>query len=91
MIIEDRLTQVRYVVDAQNPHILVDSAICQNCSQKPCLYICPVQNYRLDEEGHVTFSWEACVECGACRIICEAGAISWNYPRGGFGVCYRYG
>jgi len=91
MIIDDRLTHIRYVVDSQNPHILVDRKICQTCPHKPCLYICPVQNYTLDEEGQINFRWEACVECGACRIVCEAGAIVWNYPRGGFGVCYRYG
>ncbi len=91
MIIEEKMKQVRYVVDAQNPHIVVDSAICQNCSQKPCLYICPVQNYRLDEEGRVTFSWEACVECGACRIACTREALEWDYPDGSYGISYRYG
>jgi ferredoxin like protein len=91
MIIEDRIAQIRYVLDAKTPHIIINNTICKNCSSKPCLYVCPVQNYRLDEEGRVTFSWEACVECGACRLVCEADAISWNYPRGGFGICYRYG
>ena len=91
MIIEDRLLKIRYVVDNQNPHIMIDYSVCEGCNLKPCVYICPVNNYRLDEDGKVEFSWEACVECGACRIACQEGAITWNYPRGGFGVCYRYG
>jgi ferredoxin like protein len=91
MIIEDKLTCVRYVIDAQRPHILINKDMCRSCDLKPCVYVCPVENYRLDEEGAVTFTWEACVECGACRIVCNKGALSWNYPRGGFGVCYGHG
>ena len=53
------------------------------------LYL-PVQNYTLEEE-RLVFSWQGCVECGACRIACTAGAIEWDYPRGGYGVCLRYG
>jgi ferredoxin like protein len=91
MTIEDRVAKIRYVLDSQNPHIVINNTTCKTCSLKPCIYVCPVQNYKLDEEGRVIFSWEACVECGACRIVCEAGALTWNYPKGGFGICYRYG
>ena len=58
--------------------------------EKPCLYICPVQNYVIVDDKLV-FSWQGCVECGACRIACPHDAIEWEYPRGGFGVCFRYG
>lgn len=34
---------------------------------------------------------ERCVECGACRIVCPYGNIDWHYPRGGFGIVYRFG
>jgi ferredoxin like protein len=89
MAIEDKLATTRFNVDAE-PHIRVNTGICETCREKACLYICPVQNYTL-EEDRLVFSWQGCVECGACRIACAAGAIEWVYPRGGFGVCWRYG
>ncbi|MCG2879366.1 ferredoxin family protein, partial [Obesumbacterium proteus] len=31
-------------------------------------------------------------ECGTCRILCRDSVLDeWNYPRGTFGVEYRYG
>lgn len=89
MAIEDKLATTRFDVDAE-PHIRVNTGLCETCREKACLYICPVQNYTLVEDK-LAFSWQGCVECGACRIACTAGAIEWSYPRGGFGVSLRYG
>lgn len=89
MAIEHKLSTTRFNVDVE-PHIEVDTKTCENCLEKPCLYVCPVQNYVL-MDGKVVFSWQGCLECGACRIACTGEAIKWNYPRGGFGVCLRYG
>ena len=89
MAIEDKLATTRFNVD-EEPHIRVRTEICASCLERGCLYICPVKNYVL-EDDRLVFSWEGCLECGACRIVCEAGAIAWDYPRGGFGVCLRYG
>ncbi|MFC1914402.1 ferredoxin family protein [Chloroflexota bacterium] len=89
MAIEDKLYQVRFNIDAI-PHIKVATDICESCSDKPCLYVCPVQNYTL-QDGKLSFIWQGCVECGACRIVCPLGAIQWDYPRGGYGVHLRYG
>jgi ferredoxin like protein len=89
MAIEDKLSTIRFNVDAE-PHIKVNTEVCENCLEKPCLYICPVQNYALEDE-RLVFSWQGCVECGACRIACTRSAIEWAYPQGGFGVCLRYG
>ena len=90
MVIEDKLSKIRFTVDAA-AHIRVDGQICEKCADKPCLYACPVQNYRLKEDGCIEFLWQGCLECGACRIVCPYGAIEWNFPRGGYGVCFRYG
>lgn len=87
--IEDKLIQTRFNVDITG-HIRVNVEICRGCSDKPCLYVCPVRNYTL-RNGELNFDWEGCLECGACRIACTTGAIDWNYPRGGFGVSWRYG
>jgi len=32
-----------------------------------------------------------CVECGSCALVCEPGAIDFNYPAGGTGVVYLKG
>jgi ferredoxin like protein len=37
------------------------------------------------------FQYEDCVECGTCYIMCDQGAVSWNHPRGGFGITYSQG
>ena len=89
MAIEDKLATTRFNVDTE-PHIKVNTGICETCFNKPCLYICPVQNYVIVDDKLV-FTWQGCVECGACRIACPQDAIEWAYPRGGFGVCFRYG
>ena len=89
MAIEDKLFKIRFVVDTI-PHIKIDTEVCKTCAEKPCLYVCPVQNYKL-EDGKLTFLWQGCVECGACRTACRRGAVEWNYPRGGYGIALRYG
>lgn len=90
VVIDDKLSKVRFKLD-RKAHIAVNGEICVSCGGKPCLYVCPVRSYRLDSDGCVEFVWQGCLECGACRIVCDKGAITWNFPRGGFGVCFRYG
>ena len=90
MTIEEKLLKTRFVVNSGTPHITVDTSLCPDCSDEPCLTVCPVQCYQ-KEKNRIVFSWENCVECGSCRIVCPTGAVTWNYPWGGFGVCYRYG
>ena len=92
MVIEDKLSKTRFSVD-QESHIKINTELCQTCSTKPCLYVCPVQNYTLTEESEIEFVWQGCLECGACRIACReaSGGIEWDWPRGGFGVCFRFG
>lgn len=89
MIIDDKLALNLFHVDKE-PHIKVNQEICLKCSLKLCTYMCPVENYKL-ENGNIVFSWEGCLECGTCNIICDQGAVTWEYPRGGFGVIYRCG
>jgi len=90
MNIQEKLFSTRYNVDSENPHIVVDQEKCKQCEENPCLHICPVEAYKREGE-EIVVSWQDCLECGACRIICPLGAIQWEFPRGGFGVCLRYG
>jgi ferredoxin like protein len=39
----------------------------------------------------MVFNCEGCLECGTCKVVCDRDAVSWRYPRGGYGVRYRWG
>jgi len=82
----------RYEVDEDRPHIVLDKEACRRCEEKPCLYVCPAVLYRLDNNGGIAFDYAGCLECGTCRTVCRnKGIVSWIYPRGTFGVNFRYG
>ncbi|VAW30005.1 Ferredoxin-like protein, FixX family, partial [hydrothermal vent metagenome] len=71
--------------------VIKDPAICETCVLKQCLYVCPCAVYELNENsGQIEVNYEACVECGTCRIACDDN-IEWRYPRGGFGIAYKFG
>jgi ferredoxin like protein len=72
-------------------HIRIDEKKCVKCAGKFCLFVCPAGLFTLDSEGKVKFDYEGCLECGTCLIACRECAIDWNYPRGGYGIQYRYG
>jgi len=74
-------------------HILVDSEKCLRlCRKRHCVGICPAALYEWNEEaGKMVVEYAGCLECGTCMVACTEGALSWRYPRGGFGVRYRYG
>jgi len=74
----------------KEPHIVIDQRICTSaCTNRACIAVCPADLYELSEHEHVVVNWEGCLECGACMICCDKGALSWSYPGGGFGVQYR--
>ena len=87
--IEDKLAVNKYDID-RDVHIKFDESICRNCDRHPCLYICPAVCFKLGE-GHIIFSYEGCLECGSCRIVCTKKAIDWRTPRPSFGICYELG
>jgi ferredoxin like protein len=86
---EDKLAVNKYDID-KDIHIKVNKIICQTCQTHYCIFVCPADCYKLTE-GHITFSYEGCLECGSCEIVCDKGAIGWELPRPGFGICYVYG
>lgn len=90
--LDQKLIITNFKVDTGNPHLKIkEKESCRKCIAKPCLFCCPVENYILDDNNDTVLSWEGCVECGACRVVCPFDNISWEYPRGGFGVNYIYG
>ena len=87
--VEDKLAVNKYDVDKE-VHIRLLEETCKNCEKQPCLYTCPAKCFKFTE-GHITYSFEGCLECGSCRIVCDKNAVEWNLPRAGFGICYQYG
>lgn len=91
MEIEAKLGLNVFKIDTQ-PHILINQEICQTeCHVRYCLHICPANLYTLDRQGQVQVDYEGCLECGTCLIACRHAALTWFYPRAGFGVQYRFG
>ena len=90
--IEEKLFTTVRKSDTQT-HITVESNICQEkCAPKYCTNACPAIVYSVEKSTEVTkASFENCVECGTCLVSCPYDAINWVYPRGGFGVQYKYG
>ena len=94
--VEEKLYLAKYKLD-ERPHLVImDQTICQKCSQingspQPCMIICPADVYKWEEGKKNIVSYDNCVECGACRIICPYTNIEWKYPRWGRGLSLRYG
>lgn len=90
--VEDKLFQNRYLVDSGRPHIKV---LPHQTPSKQLLSLtttCPAGCYSLNDRGQVEISSDGCMECGTCRIVtAKTGEIEWNYPRGGFGVLFKFG
>lgn len=90
--VDDLIAPLKYYVDDDHPHLWIkDPAVCTGCSAKPCLAFCPVGVYRLDRRGQVMVGYQACVECGSCRVGCPFLNIGWALPRGGYGIAYKFG
>lgn len=92
MKLEDKLYLDKFVWDEQSHIEIVSQDVCRACPDKPCTIVCPAEVYHWDAENQQTVvSYENCIECGACRVICPYNNISCVMPRGGFGVQYKYG
>lgn len=88
---EELLGLNKFVVDEEEPHILIDKEICATCAEKPCTVVCPAVLYTLKGD-EINFDYAGCLECGTCRVMCsKKGIVRWHYPRGTFGVSFRHG
>ncbi len=92
MKLEDKLFLVTFNADQQSHLSVKDQSVCAQCRAKPCINGCPADCWEHEKEkDEVLVSFEGCLECGTCRIICPYANIDWKYPRGGFGVKYKFG
>ncbi len=91
MKIEEKIA-LNAIKNDRESHIKLDRERCGKCKERWCISICPAHLYSIDEEtGEVLVEYAGCLECGTCKIVCTHGAVTWDYPKGGFGVQYRFG
>jgi len=86
----DKLYLLKYEVDEESHLVIKDQKTCRDCERKPCINRCPAEVYSW-EGDRLQVAYENCVECGVCKIVCPYENIDWRYPRGGFGVSFKFG
>ena len=92
MNIESKLGLDVFQIDGEQAHIQIDQEICRTrCTTHDCLHVCPANLYTQNDAGDIVVDYEGCLECGTCLIACQEGALTWHYPRAGYGVQYRFG
>lgn len=92
LTLEDKLYLVKFKPDEESHLVIKDMKLCAEKCGRNCTAFCPAGVYKWDEANkYMIVNYEECFECGSCRISCPFGNIEWRYPRGGFGVQYRYG
>ena len=52
----------------------LDGEKCNGC--KMCLYVCPHEVFAYENKRAVIADRDACMECGACVLNCEPGALT---------------
>ena len=92
MKVEEKIALDAFKTDNES-HIIINHEICRTkCKTKYCLFACPGHLYSYNEENNeMVVEFAGCLECGTCKIAWVEGAITWVYPKGDFGVQYRYG
>lgn len=87
--LDNKLATVKYSPDTVS-HLKPCTEDCRECVSKCCTYICPAGVYEWsDEQQKLIVNFENCLECGACRIVCEKQSLEWEYPKGTKGVTFK--
>lgn len=89
---EERLYQNRYRVDAGRPHVRISQNVHDSPELRALLDVCPAGCYAKGPDGRIEVTPDGCMECGSCRILCQKTTeIEWSYPRGGYGILFKFG
>lgn len=87
-----RLERTAFDVDDQHRHIEIHQDAARAAGLGPVLVrVCPAHVFQLDAAGAITVDEAGCLECGTCLAVAPPSTLTWNYPRGGFGVAFRAG
>ncbi len=89
--VPERLAANRFEIDEDESHIEIDQELCRSTgTTQAIIAVCPAGVYS-EQDGTVVADYAACLECGTCLAVAAPGALTWHYPRGGFGVSFREG
>ena len=69
---EDLIGTTRFDVH-ERAHIVVDGAVCADCSTRDCVVACPAKLFVPTADGGILFNYEQCFECGTCYLVCNRG------------------
>lgn len=89
-----KISLLEFRPDDGRQHVVIhDQTLCGGCREKNCIIICPsgVFRHRHGQNPPVEVLYRQCIECGACRLVCPAENIGFDYPSGGFGVIFLEG
>ena len=90
--VPERLARNHYELDEAQSHIQVHQDVVRATGAGPLLVrICAAHVYTEEADGSVSAEYAACLECGTCLAVAPPGALTWHYPRGGFGIAFREG
>ena len=77
--VDEYLALDKYEVDEESAHIeLVDDPDIEEFLK--LVRVCPAALYKIDEDGKKSFDYAGCLECGTCRIACEAPSSRSGNP-----------
>jgi Fe-S-cluster-containing dehydrogenase component len=70
-------TWVKYIEEGAFPDVSRNFAVmrCNQCTDAPCVTICPVKSLYKREDGIVDFDPERCIGCKACMNACPYDAL----------------
>jgi ferredoxin like protein len=90
--VEDKLYQNRYKVDDGRPHVCIRAPEAPSETLRALVKVCPAGCYQETDDGRIEVVPDGCLECGTCRVLTAAeGALDWAYPRGGYGIQFKFG
>ncbi|HWQ76663.1 MAG TPA: ferredoxin family protein [Syntrophomonas sp.] len=91
--VDDKLSVNKFYVDEENAHIILKPNDQIDRQEFHKLEIaCPAGLYKIDNKNEIRFDYAGCLECGTCRVLCGETVLSkWEFPRGSFGIQYRWG
>ncbi len=90
--IDAKLGVDKFSVDEDSAHIRARLDHPDPAELERLVKLCPAGLYKFDKNGSFRFDYLGCLECGTCRVLSLGKAVeSWSYPRGTFGIDYRFG
>jgi NAD-dependent dihydropyrimidine dehydrogenase PreA subunit len=76
-------------VDGAGDFIRVDVEKCTGCAN--CRNVCLGDCWEMVDRKAKIKSLKTCMECASCWYVCDAGAVTFTWPKGGTGYRSDWG